>query len=655
MITKNKNTVECLDQCAPQSTELPDASQQTESLQEQLAFLKLQNKDLVQKKQLLHAQLDTQRNASALAESKFRELEAAVNERNRADRCYRQLFELAPIGYLSVDEAGVLEHVNLAATCLLKMPSSHLLNTSFCDYLSDSDQIRLMSHLKSAASSQLSHNWQVTLVPSNGPTQEVMLVTSAIRRKTSAKQSFQIMMVDMAQRFHTEKLLRDANEYLVKLAQHDALTKLPNRIMFSDQLQARIIEKSENRGKLAVIYFDLDGFKPVNDTLGHQVGDQVLVEVATRVRNCLGPDDFVARLGGDEFTVILDNPESAEAAMGTAEEIAYIIRQPIQINDTQVGVTSSMGISLFPDHARSIEKLLKGADAAMYEAKKSGKNQVRLLSRQSLESTDRMAVIETGMANPQFTQQLELLYQPIYNSYQKIESVEALVRWRHPSLGVILPGEFIPLAEKSNHILEIGKWVLDKACRQNRIWLNQGLDVAVAINVSARQLFETDFSELVVHCLKKHGLHASALEIEITESAIMLDHQRCRETLQQLIAMGHIITIDDFGTGYSALARLAQLPVSRLKIDRMFIKEIDASEQVKSVVTSIINMAHELKLQVISEGIENSSQLNAVRNMKSDFMQGYLLSKPRLASEVSDALRSADTSSTELDLQSEFQ
>ena len=651
MTTKNNNAIPCFDRDESENTELPDASQLNDSLQGQLAFLKRENRELVHSKQLLHAQLGTQRNASTLAERKLRELEASINERNKADRCYRQLFDLAPIGYLSVDETGVIEHVNLAATCLLKLPSSHLLNTSFCDYLRDSDRIRLKSHLQSAANSQLSLNWQVILEPSNGTSHEVMLVTSAIRRKTSSKQSFQIMIVDMTQRLHTEKLLRNANEYLVKLAHHDPLTKLPNRIMFSDLLQTKIAEKSEKQGKLGVIYFDLDGFKPVNDTLGHQVGDQVLYEIATRVKNCLGPNDFVSRLGGDEFTIILDNPESAEAAIGTAQEIAYIIRQPIQIKDTEVSVTSSMGISLYPDHAQSIEKLVKGADAAMYQAKKSGKNQVRLFSRQSLESTNRMANIETGMANPHFTQQLALHFQPIYNTNTlAIGSVEALIRWQHPTLGEILPNEFIPLAEKSNHILEIGEWVLEKACQQNRAWRSQGLNVVIAINVSARQLFERDFSEVVGQCLEKYGLHASDLEIEITESAVMIDHHRCRETLQQLKTMGHTITIDDFGTGYSALARLAQLPVSRLKIDRMFIKDIDNSKQVKSVVTSIVNMAHELNLNVISEGIEQASQLESAASMKSDFVQGFMMSKPKQASEISETLRENNTRIKELDL-----
>lgn len=635
MIIKNKSTVASFEKSASKRGVLPDASQENESLQDQLVFLKRQNKQLVQKNQLLTAQLKTQRNASSLAELKFRELEAVVNERNRADKRYRQLFDIAPIGYLSVDESGIIQHVNLAATCLLKSPSSHLIKTSFCNFLSDSDQIRLLSHLKTSCTSRISHNWEVTLVPSNGPEIEVMLVTSTIKQMAAGSQTFQIMIVDMSQRANTERLLRNANDYLVKLAQHDPLTKLPNRTMFADQLQTRIIEKSETQGKLGIIYFDLDGFKPVNDTFGHQAGDQVLIEVANRVKNSLGPNDFVARLGGDEFTVILDNPESAEAAMGTAQELAYIIGQPINLNDTEVGVTSSMGISLYPDHARSTDNLIKGADAAMYQAKNTGKNQVCLLSQKTLESTDRVAILETGLAHPQFRQQLQLHYQPIYNTNSlTVQSVEALIRWNHPDLGQILPVEFIPLAEKSNHILEVGKWVIEKACWQSRQWRNDGLDVVIAINVSAYQLFETDFAEFVELCLKKHGLKASALEIEITESAIMIDHTRCRETLQLLIEKGHTITIDDFGTGYSALARLAQLPVSRLKIDRMFIKDMDDSEQVKSVVTSIINMAHELGLQVISEGIEKTSQFEAVKDMKSDFVQGYMMSMPKRASEL---------------------
>ena len=640
MTFKTNSMAERLDRFPSEDTNLPDASQTNDALKTQLAFLRRKNKELVETKKLLQAQLDTQRNTAALAERKYGELEAAVNERNVSNRSYRQLFDLAPIGYVSVDGSGLIEFVNLAATCLLKLPSSQLTNTSFYDYLCKNDQKRLQNYLESTSSSQLSHNWQVTLKPRDGTLQQVMLVTSVIRRKTSGKQNFQIMIVDITQRIHTEKLLRNANEYLVALAHHDPLTKLPNRIMFTDLLQTKIAEKSEKQNKLGVIYFDLDGFKPVNDTMGHQVGDRVLYEVATRVKNCIGPNDSVARLGGDEFTIILDNPESAEAAIETAQSIASVIRQPIQVNDSEVGVTSSMGISLYPDHAQTIEKLIKGADAAMYQAKAAGKDQVCLFSLQCLELTDRLAIIETSMSVPRFTKQLVLHYQPIYNSNTlTIESVEALIRWEHPTLGTISPSEFIPLAEKSNHILEIGKWVLENACKQNRAWLDQGLDVTVAINVSARQLFETDFSDLVSRYMKRYNLAASALEIEITESAIMIDHHRCRKTLQQLKAMGHTFTIDDFGTGYSALARLAQLPVSRLKIDRIFIKDIDTSKRMKSVVKSIINMAHELKLHVISEGIEVPSQLESITDMKSDFVQGFMMSAPKSATEISATLR----------------
>jgi diguanylate cyclase (GGDEF)-like protein len=411
--------------------------------------------------------------------------------------------------------------------------------------------------------------------------------------------------------------------------------------MLSDLLQNQMAEKSRNQQRLGIIYFDLDGFKPVNDTLGHLAGDQVLCEIADRVRKALGPNDTVARLGGDEFTIVLDNPENAEVAVATARKISHLIRQPIIIENTKVCVTSSMGISLFPDHARQMEELLKGADAAMYKAKSAGKDQVCLFSRQTLELTDRMASLETSMSCPLYKQQLQLHYQPIVNTNtNEIESVEALIRWEHPTLGIIFPNEFIPIAEKSNHILDIGGWVLEKVCEQKRAWLDEGIEINIAINISARQFFETDFADQVAACLKKHTIPASSIELEITESTVMIDYQRCRETLHQLKAMGHTITVDDFGTGYSALARLAQLPVSRLKIDRMFIKDIDACGKMKSLVKSIINMAHELELQVISEGIEKKTQLQSILDMKSDFFQGFLISTAKAAIEISSLLSS---------------
>ena len=606
------------------------ASKLTDSLKAQLTFLKYRNQYLEQTNGTLQARIDDLQTSLSINECRCKELELTIQEQQKSNRNYRQLFNLAPLGSLSLNAEGHIERVNLAATCILKRSSTRLVNSHFSNLLSSNDQDSLPEKLNEAARSSLSTKWQATLELENGSTHQVLLAISAMNINASEPVRYHVTIVDMKDRLTTEKLLKNANDYLAGLALHDPLTKLPNRTMLSDLLQHQISRKSENGQKLGIIYFDLDGFKPVNDTLGHLAGDHVLCEIANRVKSALGPNDTVARLGGDEFTIILDNPESADIALATARRISQIIRQPIVIEQNKVCVTSSMGISLFPEHARQMDKLLKGADAAMYKAKSAGKDQVCLFSQQALELTDRMAVVETSMASPGFKQQLQLHFQPIVTANtDRIESVEALIRWHHPALGTIAPSEFIPIAEKSNHILEIGTWVLEKACEQKRAWLDEGVDINIAINVSARQLFETDFAEKLSACLKHYAITASSIEIEITESAIMIDHQRCKDTLQQLKTMGHTITVDDFGTGYSALARLARLPVTRVKIDRMFIKDIDNCQKMRSLVRSIINMAHELDLQVVCEGIEKSSQLQSVLNMRSDFFQGFLISEPK--------------------------
>lgn len=616
-----------------------DANVDVESLQIRLRNLENHNTELELHEQNLNNQIVTQRLSIAELEARSKELQTLVDDQKRRDSQYRQLFDLAPVGYLSMDENGVIDMINLAGTCFLHLPSVYLVNTAFSDYLCEEDRDLLHEHLTSVASSHLSLKWQVTLNLHDGTERPVMLATSAIRARKSVKIRYQVMIIDITQQLKTEKLLRNANDYLEELAHRDPLTHLPNRTMFTDTLQSMMVERSPEDAKVGIIYFDLDGFKPINDTLGHHTGDAVLCAIAERLRTQLDSADMVARIGGDEFTVILNNPRSAQDAIAQAHRISDIVRQPIETSEGTVSVSCSMGLSLFPDHAQKLDELVKGADAAMYQAKKAGRDQVRLFSKASVDNVCRLSQIETSLPLAVRDNQLELHFQPIYNTTTlTIVSLEALLRWKHPTLGTVPPGEFIPLAEKTDCIVEIGKWVLDAACQQAKAWRSDGFDIPIAINVSTRQLLDTEFSDLVSQTIDKFTLDARSLEIEITESAIMNDEHRCHDTLKKLQAAGHVVTIDDFGTGHSSLARLAHLPVARLKIDRMFTCDIDQSEQMQSIIRSIISMAHELGMRVVSEGIEHANQLDFLSKANCDAVQGFMMSRAKLPEDITKLL-----------------
>lgn len=624
----------------PGSAPGPTGDAQWQFLRERLEVLESQNAELELRELQLQDQIASQRVVLAELRGRSDELTQQLKEYKSTESRFRQLFELAPVSHLLLDEEGRIEQVNLAATCLLRQPSVQLVNTLFTAFLCKDDHSRLNSRLLSVSETHLAMKWQVTLRLRNGSTQRVLLVSSCIRTLSAKKLKYQILIVDISQQLSTEKLLRDANDYLQKLAHHDPLTNLPNRTMFEDSLQSLLAERAARKGRVGIIYFDLDGFKPINDTLGHHVGDQVLCHVAERVRQNLGPSDMIARIGGDEFTIILSDPKDEAAAVKVAQSIARIISAPMNLGGVEVCVSSSMGVSLYPDHALKTADLVKGADAAMYQAKQAGRDQVRLFSRASVESYSRLSRLETCLVRALVDNQLELYYQPIYNTVSlTIESIEALIRWHHPELGIISPAEFIPLAEKSERIVEIGKWVVNAACSQAHQWREQGFSKPIAINVSTRQLLEPDFASFVQRTLNRYELPSRALEIEITESAIMIDHQRSRDTLAQLQNAGHVVTIDDFGTGHSSLARLVHLPVSRLKIDRMFIRDLDLSEQMRSVISSIIKMAHRLNMQVVSEGVEQASQLEFLAQNKCDAVQGFMMSRAELPSDISRLLR----------------
>lgn len=563
-------------------------------------------------------------------ENRVIELQTSLKQANSRSHRYHELFTLAPIAYISLDSHARIQMVNLAATCLLDSSRSDLTNKTFFSFVKPSDRLLVRNHMENASFSNVSTNTALTLTLPGEKTLSVILAITVLRSQNTSENTYQIMLIDNSHNRKNEKLWRNAKDYMEELALHDPLTKLPNRYKFNDSLNQAIASSASNNSTLAVIYFDLDGFKPINDLQGHATGDAVLCEVASRLVEILGTRDNVARIGGDEFTVTIENVQSAAEIQFIGQALADSISQPIAFDGNEVSVTTSMGICFFPDNASTADQLVNRADKAMYQAKQSGGNQMVVYTQDAFSKSERLEYMMSELSQAISRGQFDLVYQPIHNvSTERSTLVEALLRWRHPTLGNISPSDFIPMAEQSDFICDIGNWVLNKACKQIQQWRSIGMEIAVAINVSTRQLIKPDFVSEVQSSLDKYQLPCHLLEIEITETAMMTEAATCCETIQALADKGHTISMDDFGTGHSSLARLALLPVQRLKIDRSFIREIQSSASSRSVIKAIMSMARDLQLDVIAEGIENNAQKQFLCEIGCTLLQGYLMSSPQ--------------------------
>jgi diguanylate cyclase len=433
--------------------------------------------------------------------------------------------------------------------------------------------------------------------------------------------------------------LQEANEELQRMALQDGLTKLPNRMLLEDRLGQAIAHAQRARSLCAVLFVDLDRFKAVNDTLGHFVGDELLKGVASRLQAAVRAADTVSRLGGDEFVVLLQEV-SQEGAARIAGKIVESLSQPFRILSHEMVITPSIGISLFPHHGQNARALVANADAAMYSAKKLGRNNYQFFSDETATCIPERMEMENDLRHALARGEFELHYQPSVNvATNETVGMEALLRWRHPKKGTIMPGDFIPLAEETGLIIPIGVWVLQEACRQTKAWHDKGLPkIRVAVNISAIQFHQKNLLECVAQALKKSGLAAQYLEVEITESVVMQKASEAIVTLEQLSAMGVHISIDDFGTGYSSLSYLKRFPLHTLKIDRSFVRDLSESADDAAIVSAIIAMAHSLRLKVVAEGVETREQLRLLHTLGSDEYQGYYRSRPVAAAEFEQVL-----------------
>ncbi|NOQ45149.1 MAG: EAL domain-containing protein, partial [Desulfobulbaceae bacterium] len=445
---------------------------------------------------------------------------------------------------------------------------------------------------------------------------------------------------DVTDRLRIEKELRESQSRLYRLAHHDTLTGLPNRLLFRDRLDRAIIKARRNKTRVAILFLDLDYFKAINDSLGHDVGDELLIEVAGRLQNQCRQSDTVARLGGDEFVFILDDISNGEDAAIVATKIMDALRRPIEVNGHTLNITTSIGIGIYPDDFDTIDGVIKCADTALYQVKDEGRSNFKFYRPEMRLRANRLLFQEKQLREAIRGQQFFMEYQPQYDVRSgNLVGLEALLRWDHPEDGTVLPNEFIHIAEQSGLIVDIGELILREVCDRQASWQREGLVVVpVGINMSSRQFQDPEFLTMVSRTVQISGLSPALLEIELTEGTVMADADRSLGELEQIARFGISLAVDDFGVGRSSLALLQRLPLDRLKIDGSFIAEVHSDRNMSILVDAIIVLAHSLGLTVLAEGVENKKQLQFLEKHQCDQVQGFYFSQPMGADEVKKLL-----------------
>ena len=467
------------------------------------------------------------------------------------------------------------------------------------------------------------------------------LYSTCVREPTSAE----LRLIDTATRIAGIAVERKQSEERIQfLANHDALTGLPNRSLLRDRLSQAILSAARYDRLVTVAFIDLDNFKVVNDSLGHNAGDELLKAAASRMVACLRATDTVVRLGGDEFVVLLvDQSKDAATITATIQKLMAAVAEPVHLEGHDIKVSISIGIASYPSDGADADTLIANADAAMYRAKEMGRDSLQFYTPELNTKVHEKFLLQGDLRNAVARCEFVLLYQPQVDLRTgRVFAVEALIRWNHPIRGMLPPAKFIPVAEETGLIVPIGDWVLREACRQNKAWQDAGLPpMNVCVNISARQFRERDLVARVVGALRETGLEAKYLELELTESLIMQDVELAVATMRQLQSLGVELSIDDFGTGYSSLSALKTFPVVRLKIDKSFISDLPVDENGKAVASAVISLGQKLNLRVIAEGVETDAQVAFLRENNCDEMQGYHFSRPIPATDIERLLKAS--------------
>jgi diguanylate cyclase (GGDEF)-like protein/PAS domain S-box-containing protein len=562
---------------------------------------------------------------------------------NSTQTKYKELFDSAPIGYLIVDSFQQIKEINPAGAALFGKRSHQISNTPFPLYVDPGDRELLRMKVDRVCSGA-DERMHIKIVSNSGRQIPVALFLHPVRDQEQRGVSCQITMMDISEHRETEEQLRNARDYLRRVAMHDSLTGLPNRRSFNDTLEKSLIYARRSGERVAVLMLDLDQFKYVNDTLGHEAGDRLLCETALRIQKSVREHDVVARLGGDEFTVIIKDFDHVNMVETICETIRRSLAEPYIINEHEVCTAASIGVCVYPTDSVHNRELVKFADAAMYRAKASGRNCVRFFTPDLSMELSRRFKLESDLRSGIRKENFDVWYQPICAvDTGEVVGIEALTRWRHPERGLISPSEFITVAEECGAIEPLGYYILDKACRQLVQLQSQGHEtLTLAVNISPRQFALPGFVEQVREILRLTGLDAAFLELEVTESVVFHDDRRSMGVMEELRDLGVSFAIDDFGTGYSSFARLRRLPISKIKIDQSFTRGIPHDSDDCSIARAIISMAHDLGVNVVSEGVESLNQLEYLRKIGCQMIQGYLIGEPMPEHILPGVLKSND-------------
>jgi len=556
------------------------------------------------------------------------QIHALISERKRAEEELWQsnqtltaLIQASPLAIVSFDHDGIVKTWNKAAERIFGWEESEVIGYPIPIFMEEKDDefyniLGLMLQGRALTDVELRRRRK------DGSIIDISLSITLLYDSKGDINGGMGIFTDITER-------KQAEEMIKYMAYHDSLTQLPNRNLFNERLKQALANAERNKTNVAVLFIDLDRFKVINDSLGHAFGDLLLKSVSRRLQGCLRDHDTIARQGGDEFTVILHDC-TEESAKNVAERMINELANPFVLNNHEVTISPSIGISLYPSDGTNPDTLIRNADRAMYQAKDHGKNNYQFYEKDMEAQYTKRLKLENDLRKALARKEFVLYYQPQVDIHShEVIGVEALIRWNHPENGFISPAEFIPLAEETGLIVPIGEWVLYTACLQNKAWQDAGYTpMRMSVNLSARQFRQTDIDVLVDRVLKETGLDPKYLDLEITENMSMFDVDMTTETLQKLKRLGVNISIDDFGTGYSSLNYLKRFPIDSLKIDQSFVHDIHSDTDDAAIVKAILAMAHSLDLKVVAEGVETERQLSFLKEQKCDQAQGYYFNRP---------------------------